>query len=161
MNNIKYIEINAWENEVKILKQFVFILFGSGIIILLLIIKTSIFPDYGLGDYETAIIELRTIVCDNCIETVKTVLSNDDGIISSKISLESKTVSVRYNKTKTTLEEIENYIVNSGYDANDKIADINAYNGLSECCKIWENGENYMKHGEKETVGCKGGCCGN
>jgi copper chaperone CopZ len=143
------------------MKRFLFILLSSGILVSLLIIKTSFFPESWLIDYETTVIELRTIVCGNCTETVKKALSNDPGIISTNVSLESKTVFVRYNRTKTSLEKIEDYIVNSGYDANDKAADSNAYKVLSECCQIWGNGEDYHKPKENKSHGCKGGCCSN
>ncbi|HJY63913.1 MAG TPA: heavy-metal-associated domain-containing protein [Ignavibacteria bacterium] len=143
------------------MKRFIYILLGSGIIILLLIIKTSIFPEYGFNTYSSEVIELKTIVCGNCVETVKQALKQDNGIINANISLEAKTLSVKYDNTKTDIEKIKNLIVNSGYDANDKIADSTAYRNLSNCCQIWGNGNDYMKMRDKKVQGCKGGCCSN
>jgi len=142
------------------MKRFIYILSISAVIVSSLIIITYLFQKNG-SNYITEVIELNTIVCGNCVDNIKQALKHDSGIINFDVSLKTKSASVKFDKTKTDLQKIENFIVRSGYDANDKIADSNAYRELSNCCQVWGDGEDFMKLREGKKGGCKGGCCSN
>ncbi|MCI0448315.1 MAG: cation transporter [Chlorobi bacterium] len=142
------------------MKRLIFILLFSVLITAVIIIRYSLFPEYS-NNHKTEIIKLNTIVCGTCVDNVSYALKQDSGIIDFDVSLKTKSASVKFDKAKTSLQTIENYIVKSGYDANDRIADSNAYRELSNCCKIWGDDPDYMKLREGQKQGCKGGCCFN
>ena len=142
------------------IKRLAYIISVSAIATLLLIIIFNIYPRYSTS-FETTKIDLKTIVCEDCVENIKSALRTDAGIIKSSVSLKNKSAVVEFDEKKTGLEKIEALIVAAGYDANENIADSTAYRKLNTCCKVWGDGDNYMDIRGKKTQGCKGGCCSN
>ena len=58
-----------------------------------------------------------------------------DGVTDVKVDLDTKTATVEFDNSKTTLSDLEKAITMAGYDANDKAADPDAYDKLDKCCK--------------------------
>ena len=58
-----------------------------------------------------------------------------DGVHEVTVDLEAKTTVISYDKSKTTVSALEDVIVAAGYQANKKLADPEAYEGLAACCK--------------------------
>jgi len=85
---------------------------------------------------ETVEIKLPTIQCGTCKRNISKSLKKVDGINEFDISVDDKAVTVNFDKNKTSLEKIEAAIVMTGYQANDKPADPEAYEKLDDCCKI-------------------------
>lgn len=83
---------------------------------------------------ETATIQLPTIICNMCAETVEKAITGVKGVQSVTVSLDEKVATVSYTPT-TELSSIEEAITAAGYDANDRKADPQAYENLPECCK--------------------------
>lgn len=88
-----------------------------------------------VADVKTVEISLPSVQCGMCSRTIKSAIGVIDGVIKSKVDLKNKKVTVKFDDSKTSKEEIENAITSAGYDANDKAADSDAYENLSTCCK--------------------------
>lgn len=84
---------------------------------------------------EVVTISLPTIQCNTCKSNIKKAFKDADGVNDVDVNVKEKTVKISYDKTKTDLSKIESTITSAGYDANDKKADPNAYEGLDDCCK--------------------------
>ncbi|HQY19906.1 MAG TPA: heavy-metal-associated domain-containing protein [Ignavibacteria bacterium] len=87
------------------------------------------------GNEKTVEITLPSIQCGMCVKTVEKALGNLDGVIDSKADLDNKSVTVIYDDSKVSVENLEAVITASGYDANKMPANEDAYNELNACCK--------------------------
>ena len=85
---------------------------------------------------DSAVIKVESIQCGMCVRTVEKALKRVDGVKTAKVDLDAKTATVTYLATKTNLGKLEEAITKSGYSANDKKADSEAYEKLDECCKV-------------------------
>ncbi|HMS64903.1 MAG TPA: heavy-metal-associated domain-containing protein [Ignavibacteria bacterium] len=85
---------------------------------------------------EVTKINLPTVQCGTCKKTITKALKSTDGVDAVDVNIDEKFVNVTYDKSKTSLDKIEGVIVMSGYQANDKPADKEAYDKLESCCKI-------------------------
>ncbi|HRJ85223.1 MAG TPA: heavy-metal-associated domain-containing protein [Ignavibacteria bacterium] len=65
-------------------------------------LKTTVIPTYGMH-------------CSGCEETLNTELQKLDGVKSVKADHVKKTVTVKYDDKKVTLEQLKAAIVNAGY----------------------------------------------
>lgn len=81
-------------------------------------------------------IDLPTMQCEKCKETIETEVRKMDGIREITVSVKDKFAHIDYEKSKIDVSQIENVITSAGYDANDKKADPEAYENLKDCCKI-------------------------
>ena len=62
---------------------------------------------------ESYLVEGMT--CSGCERTVSKVISNLEGVTSSKADLKTSTVSVEYDPSKVTLDKIKNAVIGVGY----------------------------------------------
>jgi copper chaperone CopZ len=81
-------------------------------------------------------ISVPTIQCDMCEHNIHTALENVDGMKKLIIDPISKTATVQYDSSLIKLENVESYISQSGYQANDLKPDYVAYKKLNLCCKM-------------------------
>lgn len=88
------------------------------------------------GTDETVEVKLPTIQCGTCKKNITKSLKKVDGVTDFEISVDNKTARINFDKSKTDLGKIETAIVMTGYQANDKPANQEAYDNLDECCKI-------------------------
>ena len=87
---------------------------------------------------DTTIVELKiktSAICKTCKKTIEEALAFEKGVKKSDLDVKSKIVTVTYNKNKTTPDKIRKAISNSGYDADDILANPKAYKNLENCCK--------------------------
>ncbi|MEJ5285613.1 MAG: hypothetical protein CH6_3431 [Candidatus Kapaibacterium sp.] len=81
--------------------------------------------------------EIKTsAVCEHCKERIESNLKNVEGILKADLNLETKVLSVAYDSTKISLQEIRKKISKIGYDADDVKRDPKAYKKLPKCCRI-------------------------
>ncbi len=73
--------------------------------------------------------------CEKCQDRIESNLHSVKGVISVKLDLTTREVTVVYNPKKTTPEAIKLFLTQIGYDANDMPADVNVYDKLPSCCK--------------------------
>ncbi len=72
--------------------------------------------------------------CDMCKETIEGSLKVD-GISKADWSTETKIISVSYDTTKISLDQIQKNIASVGYDNEKYKGDDKAYSELPECCQ--------------------------
>lgn len=73
--------------------------------------------------------------CESCGQRIYNALHEVAGVKKVKIDAKTQTISVTFDSKKTSLEEIEKVITANGFDANEKMADPEAYQKLDACCK--------------------------
>ncbi len=73
--------------------------------------------------------------CEMCKSTIEKAAESVDGVKSSKWNVSKKTLVVKYNSDKTSIEEIKKKIALSGYDTKEYKATDQVYNNLHHCCQ--------------------------
>lgn len=85
---------------------------------------------------KDAQVKIKTsAVCGMCKKTIEKYLAYEKGVQSSDLDVKTKTVTVNYNPKKTNVAKIKNAINQSGYDADETVANAKAYDQLEDCCK--------------------------
>lgn len=104
----------------------------TGIFILMMLLTAGLYA--AGGKFET--IKIKTSSqCDMCKERIEEALAFEKGIKTAELDVETKIVTVRFKKGKTSPEKIRKAISKVGYDADDVAADKKAYAKLDACCK--------------------------
>lgn len=85
--------------------------------------------------YEVVVIQ-TSAECGQCKERIESELNYTKGIKYAELNLEDMKLSVKYNSSKLTLDELKNQISKLGYDADDVKAEKQAYQKLPKCCQI-------------------------
>lgn len=73
--------------------------------------------------------------CDMCKSTIEKAAKSVDGVSSAKWNVSSKKMMVKFDSDKTSLEDIQNAIVLSGYDLEAQKSTDEAYSNLHKCCQ--------------------------
>jgi copper chaperone CopZ len=82
------------------------------------------------------VIKIQTSAeCNECKARIEEKLNYTKGISWSELDVPTKVCTVKYNAAKISKEEIQQIIVQLGYDADSLKADPTAYAGLPSCCK--------------------------
>ncbi len=114
----------------------------SYVFFLLLIAGCGI-PEAFLGSGNPNIsavkIDLPTVQCDACQQTITEGLKELEGVQTAYVNLNEEKVLVKYDYTRITLDDLKQTIVKLGYQAGDVPADEEAYNNLPGCCKLPED----------------------
>lgn len=72
--------------------------------------------------------------CGMCKKTIEKA-AKDSGAVTANWNTDSKQLTVTYNNTKTSNQQIQQAIAAAGYDTRDLTADNDAYDKLHECCR--------------------------
>ncbi|MDF1673518.1 MAG: heavy metal-associated domain-containing protein [Vicingaceae bacterium] len=110
----------------------------KNIITIMLITLTSLFTTNvkAQKSNETAEIKIKTSAqCEMCKQRLEKAMAYEKGIKSSKLDVESATLTVVFKPNKTTPDKIRTSISKTGYDADKIKAEEKAYNNLPDCCK--------------------------
>lgn len=73
--------------------------------------------------------------CDMCKKKIDAAAKSVDGVTSAKWSVSAKTITVKYDSSKTDLDSIKKAIAKAGYDTEEFRAKDETYNELHSCCK--------------------------
>ncbi len=84
---------------------------------------------------ETAVVKVSSAICGECASTITTAVKKVNGVKAVEVNTDEKTATVKFIPAMAKLSDIENAIVMSGYSANDKPADMAAFEKLPDCCK--------------------------
>src|SRR5690242_12849836 len=68
--------------------------------------------------------------CDMCKKRIEDGLFTQKGVVSAELDVTTKTVTIKYRGNKVTEDELRTYISSLGYDADDVIANKEAYDKL-------------------------------
>ena len=88
-------------------------------------------PNHSLQE-----INLPTAQCGMCVARIDKALKGVDGILKYKVELDALKVKVKYNNEKISLQQIEQIISKTDYQANTIPADPEAYKKLDMCCRL-------------------------
>ncbi len=83
----------------------------------------------------TVKINTPTVQCEKCKNRIEEYLEYEEGITKVTVDYKQKKTTVTYYADRTNLENIKAAIANTGYDAEDIKAAIDAYDKLPKCCK--------------------------
>ena len=84
---------------------------------------------------QKSLIKTPTVLCEECKNRIENRLIHDHGMVSVKANYRNQTVSVAYITDRTNIENIKTSLANMGYDADDVIADADAYKRLPKSCQ--------------------------
>ncbi|HVX52291.1 MAG TPA: TonB-dependent receptor [Chitinophagaceae bacterium] len=78
--------------------------------------------------------------CDQCKQRIEAAVRGR-GVTSANWDIDTKILSIVYNPSKTSLDKIQQHIVNAGHDTQFKKAKDDVYNSLPACCLYRKNEE--------------------
>ena len=108
---------------------------GTLTVILFLITLVNLKAEHFYSD-KTAEIDLSgNMICFTSMGIIKKALNKVKGVESIEFDSGNKKVNITYDDSLTDLSKLENAITSSGFKANDKEADMSAYESLPGCCK--------------------------
>ena len=88
------------------------------------------------GELAKAEINIPTAQCGMCAITIENALTKVDGVNKANVDMDLLKVTVAYNAAVANITSIETRISNVGYQANETLANAEAYNNLPGCCKL-------------------------
>ncbi len=90
----------------------------------------------GAAANAKAVIATPGVHCDYCKKRIEMWVGKQEGVISIKVDVKSKTTEVVWNKDRANIEFVKTYISNIGYDADDVMAEKTAYDRLPKACQV-------------------------
>ncbi len=73
--------------------------------------------------------------CGMCKTTIEKAANSIDGVTEATWDRTKKKMDVSFDATKTDSKAVEAAIANSGYDTENVLGNLEAYDGLPGCCK--------------------------
>ena len=89
-----------------------------------------------LKQIQTASINLPSMVCTTCKKNITKAIYAVEGVKDVDVDVKRKIAEVKFVPLQTNIETIERAITETGYDANNKKRNPDAYEKLDACCKI-------------------------
>lgn len=107
-----------------------------GFVILVLFANILLFSNSFAKNKNEVTEKITTsAVCTMCKDRIESNLKKIDGILESSLDVNSKVLTVKFDKTKITLDDIRKKLSDIGYDADNVKRDVRAYKKLPPCCK--------------------------
>lgn len=82
-----------------------------------------------------SVIKTPTVQCGMCKKKIENYVGHQEGVKSVTVDIKKKTTTVQWINERTNIENVKTHIANAGYDAEDVLADTEAYKKLPRCCK--------------------------
>ncbi len=102
---------------------------------------------FGFAQSGEKEVKIKTsAICEMCKERLERNLGLSKGVKYANLNLDDKVMTSKYNPKKTDVASIKETIVNTGYDANDVVADQKAHDKLPKCCQKSAAAHSDMKH---------------
>ncbi len=98
-------------------------------IALALIVSANVF-----AGNEKAVVK-TSAQCEMCKANISKTLNGIEGVQKFVLNTETQELIVKFDDEATSLDAIETAIANTGYWANDKTPNKEAYAALDDCCK--------------------------
>ena len=73
--------------------------------------------------------------CGMCKRTIETAAAGLEGVKSAVWNMDTDMLTVTYNPSKVTLDQIKTAVAESGYDSDTHRAPDQVYNNLHGCCQ--------------------------
>lgn len=68
---------------------------------------------------QTTTIKIKGMTCMGCVNSIKTVLKNQNGVIAVEASLEPPQAIIQYDPDKTQLPQLKTAIIDAGFEVVD------------------------------------------
>ena len=108
------------------------VILSSIVLFALMLVSAAAFSQ----DKKEATIKIKTsAVCDMCKDRIEQGMAYEKGVKNIVLDVDTKIVTITYNPSKTTPDDLRKAISKLGYDADNVLADKTAYNKLPACCK--------------------------
>ncbi|MEN9743422.1 MAG: hypothetical protein RLZZ65_1227 [Bacteroidota bacterium] len=89
-----------------------------------------------LFSQKPIVVKIQTSAqCGDCKERIENALNQTKGVVYAELSLETKVVEVKFKESKTNPEALKEVLVNLGYDADERKANLEAQKALPKCCQ--------------------------
>ena len=93
----------------------------------------------------TAKIKTPNALCQQDKVRIESYLKRYDGVVGINVNFRRGETTVKYLTDRTDIEQIKTAISNAGYDADDVMANPDAYKRLPKSCKKFEDGGGHPK----------------
>lgn len=104
--------------------------------LIMIIICFSFVTACGQTAKKVEEVKIKTsAMCGMCKERIEKNMAFEKGVTAVNLDVETKIVTISYKPSKTNVEALCKAISKIGYDANDVLADKEAYDKLPSCCK--------------------------
>lgn len=121
-----------------------------GIFLILLLISTIAKAQSVNTMDSTTSFKVRG-VCEMCKNRIEKVLKIK-GVENAEWDIDTKILSLTYNHSKISLDEVHTRLADAGHDTELKKSKEATYKALPDCCHYREMGENESHHDEGEVV---------
>ena len=133
--NMPYLHF-CFQHKIKIMKSF----FISIACIMITVVAFS--------QHDTTIIFKVYGVCDALCKPRIEAAAKGRGVQSADWNADTKMLTLVYDPSKTTIEKVQQRILDAGHDVEDKKANDAVYNALPTCCAYRQEDDMHnMQHG--------------
>lgn len=106
-------------------------------VLLMMVLGISIFTTTEARTTEGGIEEIQiktNAICGECKERLEDAMYMIKGVKKANLDLKTKVMTVEFNTNKTSVDELKQAIVDTGYDADDLKANTKVRSELPYCC---------------------------
>ncbi len=83
--------------------------------------------------------------CNMCEKRIEKAAKSVKGVAYAKWDIATRTIEIRFDDTKTTIDKIHKAIAKAGHDTDKEKAENTVYNRLPACCKYDRSETEYGK----------------
>ncbi len=85
---------------------------------------------------DTAQLQVKTsAVCEMCKTRLEKAMAYEKGVQAAVLDVPTQLLTITYRPGKTDVAKLRTAVRQTGYDADDQLADTRAYERLPDCCK--------------------------
>lgn len=94
---------------------------------------------------QIQLIKIPQALCISCKDRIESQMKRYDGVLEVVVNYRKGEAKVKFLTDRTDIEQIKTAISNIGYDADDVVANPDAYQRLPKTCKKMEDGGGHPK----------------
>ena len=90
---------------------------------------------YSFAEKDSTIVIKTSAQCESCQKRIENGIMFEKGVQSAKLDLKTKAITIVFDQTKTTPDNLRKAVTKTGYDADSFPANEKAYGKLPKCCQ--------------------------
>ena len=102
---------------------------------ILTIIMFGVFSRKIVAAQDTTIVIKTSAQCESCKKRIENNMAFEKGVKKVTLDVDTKNLTLVYDKKKTSPEKLKTAVTKIGYDADEMKANEKAYKKLPNCCK--------------------------
>lgn len=114
-------------------------------LLLFLFCWTDIDLSAQLKPAQVQVVKIPQAICIHCKSRIESQVKRYDGVLEIVVNYRKGEAKVKFLTDRTDIEQIKTAISNLGYDADDVLANSDAYQRLPKTCKKMEDGGGHLK----------------